>query len=185
MQEKVECPECGKLFGSEETLEEHVNLEHDGKSSLEDKQFEFKVPSLGRYWNRSFGLGLLTGVLLTATAFSGYIYWNSLDHSQEVTVTVLTCDNCSYGKFRNATDRMFKTEYREVDFQSSEGQQLIQKYSLNHVPGFIFNGTQLERADNFTRVRNTLGEFEDAYVIPDDRVETAQRLSDGFELKGQ
>lgn len=185
MQEKFECPECGKLFGTEETFEEHVDLEHGGEVSVEENQFDIQLPDFGKYWNRSFGIGFLVGILLTVSAFSGFLYWDSMDHRQKVPVTVVTCDNCTYQQFRTATDRMFRAEYNEVDYDTEEGQELIERYNLQYVPGFIFEGSKLEQAENFTRVRNSLVSFEENYVIPDEGAETAQRLSKGFTLEGQ
>ena len=183
MEEKLECPECGKLFGEEETLEEHFELEHDSEPVIEEKGIEIEFPDFRKYWNRSLSLGFLVGILMTAAAFSGFLYWDSMDHRQKVPITVVTCDNCTYQQFRTATDRMFRAEYNEVDYDSEEGQRLIQKYNLKHIPGFIFDGPKLEKAENFTRVRNSVVSFEDAYVIPDEGAETAQRLSKGFELE--
>lgn len=133
----------------------------------------------GKYLNFSFGLGLLAGIFIASTAFSGYIYWDSLDHRTTVPITVVTCDSCDYERFRNATDRMLKTEYSEVDYQSTKGQELIQKHNLKYVPGFVFDREQLEKAENFTSIRSTLAESEDAYIIPDEGIEVAQRLSEG------
>lgn len=136
----------------------------------------------GKYANLSFGLGLLAGILIASTAFSGYIYWDSLDHRTTVPITVVTCDSCEYEKFKDATDRMLKTQYREVDYRSEEGQKLIQEHNLEYVPGFIFEGEQLEKAGNFTSLETTLVDSGNAYVIPDEGTEVAQRLSEGENL---
>lgn len=133
----------------------------------------------GKYANISFGLGLLIGVFLASTAFSGYMYWDSLDHRTTVPITVVTCDSCEYERFKDATDRMLKTQYREVDYQSEEGQTLIQEHNLKYIPGFVFSGEQLENAENFSSMQSTLVDSKDAYVIPDEGMEVAQRLSKG------
>lgn len=134
---------------------------------------------LNKYTNISFIFGLLIGILLTSTAVSGYLYWDSLDHRTSVPITIVTCDSCEYERFTNATDRMIKAEYREVDYQSPEGQELIQEYNLKYIPGFIFERGPLEKAENFTSMRTTLAESDGAYLLPDEGIEAAQRLSKG------
>lgn len=184
-EEKFECPECGKVFGSEETLKDHSKMEHGRIARIKEdpvEELREQMPDFRKFLNASFGLGLLIGIILTSAAFGGYLYWESLDHRTEVPIKVVTCDNCSYDKFQRATDRMFKTSYTEVDYQSEEGQQLIQKYNLKYVPGFVFNRS-VENAVNFSRVKPSLVEFDDAYVIPDEGVTIAQRLSDGRSLE--
>jgi len=143
------------------------------------KTIQGQFSRFGKYANISFGLGLLIGVFLTSTAFSGYMYWDSLDHRTSVPVSVVTCDSCEYDRFREATDKMLKTEYREVDYQSERGQALVEKYGLKYIPGFIFDREQLEKAENFSSMQSTLATAEDAYVIPDEGMEVAQRLSKG------
>lgn len=183
---RFKCSECGKLFGSEDTFREHSELEHQGEAEIESaetwKIMFSRFKSAGNSLSSSFAGGLLVGLIIASAAFSGYIYWDSMDHRTTVPVTVLTCDSCEYDKFKDATDRMFKAQYREVDYQSDEGQQLIQKHNLKYVPGFIFDAGQLEKAENFTSVKPTLVESQDGYVIPDEGVEVAQRLSKGKAL---
>lgn len=176
-EKQFKCSECDKVFGEKETLEEHSRLEHGEKPVVEKTRIP--VPNLGKYLNISFGLGLLIGVLLSSAAFSGYLYWDSLDHRTQVPVTVVTCEECEWNRFQESTDRMFRTSYREVDYQSEEGQKLIEEHNLKYIPGFIFDKEKLEQTGNFTAVEPALVEFEDAYVIPDEGVETAQRLSEG------
>ncbi|MBC5792581.1 MAG: hypothetical protein H8Z69_00935 [Nanohaloarchaea archaeon] len=141
-----------------------------------------KIVRIGkRYVNRSFGLGLAFGVILSSMILVAGP--TVLEESKiSVPVTVVTCDNCSYGKFQNATDRMFNADYNEVNYESEKGQELTQKYELNYVPAFIFD-RKVENAEAFNRVKPTLVEFEDAYVIPDAGVKVAQRLSEGISLK--
>lgn len=190
--ERYECPECGKLFGSEETLEEHTELEHGSQLVMETPEMAEELEALKKALSRmkpgsgsSFIYGFFAGALLVAAAVGGVNYWQSLDHRTTVPVTVVTCDNCSYGRFQNATDRMFNARYTEVDYRTERGQELIQKYNLKYVPGFIFDRKQLEKAENFDRVRSVLVKFDDAYVVPDERTMVAQRLSEGKRIDRQ
>ena len=182
--ERFKCPECGKIFGQEETFREHADIEHEGIISVDEARetVRTRFSKIRDEIDLSFGLGLLIGILMTSAAFSGYIYWDSMDHRTSVPITVVTCDNCEYDRFKSATDRMFKTNYKEVDYKSEEGQRLIERYNLKYVPGFIFDRVQLEKAENFTSVRSTLVQSEEAYIIPDEGVEVAQRLSKGITL---
>ncbi len=184
MAEEHQCPKCGKNFSTDELLQEHARIEHSGpvKPLEEGLQVPAQIASLRRFLNMSFFMGLVLGLLISGLALSGFMYWQSLDHRVEVPVTVVTCENCSYGRFINTTDRMFNARYEEVDYQSERGQELIQKYNLNYVPGFIFDD-RVEKAEYFARAKPALVEFEDAYVIPDTGLMTAQRLSDGKELR--
>lgn len=184
MDEDYECPECGRHFGSADTFEAHIDHEHSG--SLEtDETLDLDI---GKVWkrarshlNRSFALGLILGLVVASAGFSGYLYWDSLDHRTTVQVTVVTCDNCSYDRFKTATDRIFKTEYEEVDYESERGQELVQEYNAKYVPLFIFD-RKVEKAENFYRVESILVEFENAYVLPDKSPRAAQRLSNGTSL---
>jgi hypothetical protein len=101
--------------------------------------------------------------------------------SSEVSITVVTCENCSYNRFTTATDRIFDASYREVDYQSEKGQQIMQKYDIRYVPGFVFS-KNVEDAANYTGVAHQLVAFEDAYVLSDTGDEVAQRFSSGFSL---
>lgn len=183
---RFKCSECGKIFGSEDTFEEHSMLEHQGEAETESAEswrlmFD-SLKSAGKKLRSSFMGGFLIGLIIASAAFSGYIYYDSIDKRTDVPVTVVTCESCEYEKFRDATDRMFKASYTEVDYRSEEGQRLIEKYDLKYVPGFIFDRKKLEKAENFTAVEPTLVKNEDAYVIPDEGVEVAQRLSTGIPL---
>lgn len=121
----------------------------------------------------------MTGFLVTASVIGGYTVMDGEDRA--VGITVVSCENCSYSKFRETTGELFPTEYREVGYRSEEGQRLIQKYELNYIPGFIFD-REVRDAENFTRIRSVLVEFDDAYVLPDRGIEAAQRVSDGIQL---
>lgn len=183
--EQHRCPECGKHFGSRETFDEHVDMEHSG-SVEPGEEFEIDLGKvrdrISAHLNRSFAIGLLLGILVASSGFSGYLYWDSLDHRTKVPITVVTCDNCTYEKFRTASDRIFNTRYNEVDYRSERGQELIQKYNIKYVPAFIFD-RKVEEAENFYRVKSILVKFEDAYVLPDRSPRAAQRLSNGTSLE--
>lgn len=173
---QVICSECGENFTSELYLKEHFKAEHPGKEFKPAKEKALELPG----FEKNFRNGVLTGFLAAAVlvlAFQGFQAYNY----NPVEVTVVTCDNCSYERFKGATDRYFETEYREVNWNSSRGQELVEKYDINYVPGFVFE-RDVEEAENFTRVRNALVEFEDAYVMSDQRNEAAQRFSKGFDL---
>lgn len=181
-EESFECSKCGEAFDSKEELKSHREEIHS--TSLDDltEKLNDKISGFRSNLNRSFALGLMAGILITSGVFSGFLYLNSLDYATTVPVTVVTCDSCEYDRFREATDRMFKTEYREVNYQSEEGQELIREHGLIYVPGFIFEGTQLEKAENFTSVESTLVKSGEDYVIPDAGIEVAQRLSSGINI---
>lgn len=187
MSEQYRCPDCGKNFGSEETFQEHMEIDHPGglnidTTRLPDLDPQQLIQKMRAYLNRSFALGLIIGLLIASAGFSGYLYWQSLDHRTPVPVTVVTCDSCTYDKFRTATDRIFNAKYREVNYQSEEGQRLIQKYNIKYVPAFIFD-KKVAETENFYRVKSILVEFDDAYVLPDRSPRAAQRLSNGTELQ--
>lgn len=174
--EKLRCGECGETFTSEEYLEEHYHVEHPGKTPSTDSGRDFGLPS----FEKNFRNGVLTGLLAAAAlivAFQGYQAYSY----NPVEVTVVTCDNCSYERFKGATERYFDVTYEEVDWDSNEGEEMIQRYNVNYIPAFIFE-KDVEERKNFTRVRNALVEFEDAYVMSDQRNEAAQRFSKGFNL---
>jgi hypothetical protein len=186
MDEDYECPECGKHFGSAETFQAHVDHEHSGELGMQTgSPVDFDTGRLRQRvrenLNRSFAMGLVIGLLIASAGFSGYIYWDSLDHRTTVPVTVVTCDNCSYDKFKTATDRIFKTNYEEVDYQSERGQELVNEYNAKYVPLFIFD-KKVDEAENFYRVESILVEFDNAYVLPDRSPRAAQRLSNGTSL---
>lgn len=146
-----------------------------------EKKVEDSIDPVKKFLNKSFGLGLLAGLLIATSVFSGYLYLDSLDHRTEVPITVITCEECNYEDFKKATDRMFNTNYREVNYKSEEGQELIQKYNLKYVPAFAFD-KKVENAKAFERTKSSLVKFEDAYVIPDEGRKVAQRLSEGKSL---
>lgn len=183
-EERFQCPECEKYFGSGETLREHARLEHSKTVQIVDESGRIGgfSKAFNPYLNKSLAIGLLLGIVISTTAFSGYTYWDSLDHRTPVPITVVTCENCSYSKFENATDRMFNAHYEEVNYQSSQGQQLINKYDINYVPAFIFD-KKAEKAGDFYKVKPILVEFKDAYVIPDRGDLVAQRYSEGIKLE--
>lgn len=183
--EMLRCPECGKNFGTEETFREHVKLEHS-KTVQARSEGRIRLKRLkglrNRYLNKSLLLGFILGFMIASAGFSGYMYWNSLDHRASGTVTVVTCENCTYDRFRTATDRIFNADYEEVKYDSDRGQQLIERYDLNYIPGFIFE-KKVEKAEDFYKIKNVLVEFDDSYVAPDRGIRVAQRMSSGFELQ--
>jgi len=145
---------------------------------------------LSEFLNKSFAVGLASGIVLSSIIFSGMLYWDSIDHREPVEITVVSCENCSYDKFSSATDRMFeqrfkeyKPVYREVDYRSEKGSNLVKRYDLNYVPGFIYE-SKISEAENFSIIENTLVEVNGSYVLPDKGIEVAQRLSDGKDLEG-
>jgi hypothetical protein len=184
--EHFQCSECGKVFGSEQTLRDHAKIEHGSRSIVDLSQNEVKTGDILKrvkpYFNMSFLLGFLTGMLVAAAAFYGYVYLDSGNSDATVPVTVVTCDNCSWDRFKGATSRMFNADYREIDYQSEQAEEMIQKYDINYIPAFIFS-KEIEEADNFTRIRNVLIEFDDAYVIPDQGIQTARYFSKGITLE--
>jgi hypothetical protein len=186
--ELVKCSACGDRFSSKELLKEHFRIEHSDLTysgpANQSQQGELmqKFDSHVRpHLNTSFFLGSIFGFLATIMLAHGYATYDDFTGPEPVEVTVVTCDNCSYGSFQNATSRLFKTDYREVNYQSDEGQQLIDKYSLNYVPGFIFE-KEVERRDNFSKIAVAVASFEDAYVVADKGNRVAQRLSQGKDL---
>ena len=186
--ELVKCSECGDRFGSSELLKEHFQIEHsDSKYSgpanqNQQRELMQKFNSdIRPHFNTSFFLGSIFGFIATIMLAQGYATYDDITGPEPVGVTVVTCDNCSYGRFQNATDRLFKAEYREVDYQSEEGQALVEKYSLNYVPGFIFD-KEVEQRANFSSIAVSVATFDDAYVISDTDIRVAQRLSTGKQL---
>lgn len=198
MKEEHRCGECGKNFGSEDTLEKHLEMDHSSSSDIGQEKVDRDLKP-----NREQVIGAMLGFLLAALFISGFNYVQEADFETEhdfpdikgeigsyyndlaeptVEITVVTCDNCSYSRFRDETDKLMKTEYREVDYRSKEGKKLIEKYDLSYAPGFIFE-KEVEKAENFTRIESVLIEFEDAYVLPAEGVEAAQRMSEGMELE--
>lgn len=198
MEDKHRCRECGKNFGSEDTLKKHLEMEHSSSPKVEQEKAGRDLRP-----DREQVIGAMLGFLLAALFISGFNYvqdadfeteYNLPDISEElgsyyndlteptVEITVVTCDNCSYSRFRDETDKLLKTEYREVDYQSDEGKELIEKYDLSYVPGFIFE-KKVEQAENFTRIESVLIKSDDAYILPAEGVEAAQRMSEGMELE--
>ena len=198
MPEEHRCGECGKNFGSEDILEKHEEIEHDTYAKEKrNKNINDLKP------DREQVIGAFLGFLLAAFFISGVNYVQSAEFDvgdtvpnigenlgsyydditePTVQITVVTCDNCSYSRFREETNSIMKADYREVDYRSEKGQKLVERYKLNHIPGFIFD-SEVERAENFTEIESILVEFEDAYIIPDKGIEAAQRMSDGKELE--
>lgn len=177
--QSVECPECGENFTEEKYLEEHFDVEHpDTELDLEQEQnLNLELPE----FKKSFRNGVLLGVLLTAGVLAAFYGYQAYSYDP-VDVTVVSCENCTYERFKGATERYFDVRYEEVNYESERGQELIEKYGLSYVPGFIFE-KEIEERSNFTRVRNALIENEDGYVMSDTRNEAAQRFSKGFSLE--
>jgi len=166
-------------FEAKKDLDGHKHSKNGSSLSKVKEIINNHFLELRKYLNVSFSIGLILGFLITSTVFSSYLYWNSIDHRTTVPVSVVTCNSCDYEKFRDATNRMVKTEYNEIDYQSEKGRELIQKHNLKYIPGFLFNAKQLQKAENFSSIEPTLVKSDNAYVIPDEGIEVAQRLSDG------
>lgn len=199
--EEHRCGECGKNFGSLETLHEHQEMEH-GDSVEENNE---GAPEIFEHlmFSREQLIGAVLGFILAGFFITGinYVQAAEIDFNErmesdfreplsktykdmttpEIEITVVNCENCSYSRFRKETDELMKANYREVDYESDEGQRLIEKYDLYYVPGFIFD-KEVEKTENFTRIESMLVEFDDAYVLPDKGFETAQRVSEGKSL---
>lgn len=175
-EEQLECSRCGEKFTSEKYLREHYSTEHPGKEPRLESASDFKLSE----FEKDFRSGVLTGLMIAAFAVVAFQGYQSYTYNP-VDVTVVTCENCSHERFKGATERYFDVRYEEVNWESSRGQELIEKYNANYIPLFVFE-KDVESHRNFTRVRNALVEFEDAYVMSDQRNEAAQRFSKGFNL---
>lgn len=174
--EELQCEDCGKVFTTKRTLQKHTKLEHG-----HEPEFSRKDVVLSDVLSREKILkGAVVGFLLAAVLIAGFVAFQELDSGSEDTVeiTVVTCENCSYQQFRNTTGSIFEVTYREVPYDSVESQELIRKYDIGYVPAFIFD-KEIQNRKNFTRINSTLKEFDDAYVLPDDRMPAAQRVSSG------
>ena len=180
-EENLECAECGEHLGNEELLREHYHLEHKGKRprSVKPSHPEYRK-FFSKHFNSSTAVGFLLGIMLTSSAIAGGIYVQDY-LEEEITVTVVTCENCTYERFKSRTDRMMVTDYKEVDYQSKKGEELIQRYNLTYVPGFIIE-KDVEEHENFTQIRNSVIKYDSSYVIRDKRSKVAQRFSEGFKL---
>lgn len=128
---------------------------------------------------REFLAGVAFGLLMAA---AGLQVASLHGGPHEITYTVVTCDNCSYEDFRTVSERILDPRFVEVSESSSRGKRLIEKYELNYVPGFIIE-KGVEEHKNFSRIRGSVVEFEDAYVVSDRGNEVAQRFSSGKELQ--
>lgn len=184
MKEDIECSECGRLFGSKKIFKKHSEFEHDGEAEIvRDKDLELPKPS---FLGKRFFAGFLVGVLLTGSiAAAGFYFMDEVVQPEPVEVTVLTCENCDHSDFINANDRLMESEYRTVDYQSEEGQQLLDKYGIRYVPGFIFS-KNVERQPVFPRINASLIEREDGYILSDvEDNNVAQRMTqNGTVLEG-
>lgn len=180
------CDECDKIFASKDGLRRHSRVEHDHEPSFtEVREIRLKELFSRDKLIRGFAAGfLLAAITLTIFAATQESVSTTPEETPEpVDITVLTCENCTYQEFRDTTDPLFETEYREVNYNSSEGRELIEKYSIGFIPAFIFD-KDVENRANFTRINSTLRKFDDAYVLPDGRMPAAQRVSSGgFELR--
>lgn len=180
--EFFKCSECGGLFDSEELLKDHFDVKHSNTTykgpAVEETSWKDHLKKIKPYLNTSLGLGFVLGVLFTAAVLGGVAAYDSFRGPEPVDVTVVTCEDCNYDRFKNATDRIFKVNYNEVNYQTSEGQDLVERYGLEHVPGFILD-KNVENHENFTQIRSNVVNIEDSYVLD---VEAAQRFSDGQDL---
>jgi len=176
------CSECGNLFDSEELLKDHFNVKHPNSKyagpAVEETGLKDYLSKVKPHLNLSFGIGLVLGVLLTTAIFGGAAAWNSFIGPQPVDVTVVTCEECNYERFQNATDRMFNANYKQVNYQTDEGQEFVERYNLEYVPGFILEKS-VGNHENFTQIRPNVISMENGYVLD---IEAAQRFSDGEEL---
>lgn len=173
------CRECGEKHESLEELEEHHSLHHPGKEFVgpDSKKTAFmkaaeRAADLTPY---RFVTGFLVGFLVCLTVLN---LPGILASQQKVDFTVVTCENCSYDRFRTVSGELFEARFTEVDHRSSRGIRLIEKYNLNYVPGFIIE-KEVENHENFSQIRGSVVEFEDAYVLSDRGNEVAQRFSSG------
>ena len=180
-----ECPHCEKVFDYRDSLDKHLDLKHSLEKELEyldSNRFKEGFRKFKEIVNTSFQTGFVLGVLITSLVFSGFIYTDYFDQDTEVPVKVVTCEDCDYSAFEEATERMFRTSYTEVDYQSEEGQELIEQYEISYIPGFIY-GEEIEQAENFTAVHPNLVEYDEGYRLSQRDQQPAQRLSNGFELE--
>lgn len=178
---KLRCEECGKIFTNRRTLQKHAKLDHDHE--VEFSRTDVELSDL--FSGKKLLKGAAIGFLLTAVLIAGFVALQELDSDSEeaVEITVLTCENCSYQQFQNTTGAIFDVKYRELPYNSTEGEELIQRYDIGYIPAFIFD-TEVEDRANFTRINSTLKNFDHAYVLPDGRMPAAQRVSSGgFELR--
>lgn len=180
-EEELKCNECGEILGSRETVEEHFDLEHSGKEVDFERMTQAGSFEVSKYFNRNAAIGFFLGVILTAGAIAGGSYLQ--ERMEDTTrITVVTCEDCTYERFKTTTDRMIEADYREVSYQSAEGEKLTQKYNLSYVPGFIYPKS-IEEHENFSQMRNALIKHGDAYVMSDSPIRKAQRFSEGKDLK--
>lgn len=176
----LRCEECGEVHETREALEAHREVQHGTSASGESSAKTFSLgfePVLERFPYR-FLTGLLTGLAVAAVAVH---LPGAVDGVDPVRVTVVSCGDCEYGRFVNVTDRMFHARFVEEPYNSSRGRRLVEKYNIRYVPGFIFDRSVSER-ENFSRITNSLVEFEDAYVVSDRGNRVAQRFTEGREL---
>lgn len=125
--------------------------------------------------------GFLGALLVTLIVSSGLFVIDSIE-KDSYRVTVVTCETCEYPEFRDKMAPLFDLEYYEIDVNSSKGKNMVERYDLIYVPGFIFE-KDIRNADNFSRIGSYLNEFQDSYAVPDTEVPTAQRLSEGRHLE--
>ena len=183
---ELKCSKCGNHFSSEELLREHFKVKHSDSEFVEPEdgsKIADVTSSLNEHVNYSTLAGFLLGVVITSTSIGGAMFLQDM-MKEQTDITVVTCSNCSYERFKTVTDRMFDTNYKEVDYESTRGKKLIEKYNLKHIPGFIYEKS-IEDRENFTQVRNSLVKFEDAYVMSDEGEEISQRFSEGIRINNQ
>lgn len=181
MEDRVSCPKCGEVHSSWDSLEEHYTVEHDGEleANTKDKKVFSSLKSFLTGHDLKFLAGVFVGSFITAMIFVAPAH---LDQQEPVKVTVVSCEGCDYERFVNVTDRQFDVQYVELDYQSDRGMRKIEKYNRSYVPAFIFDRS-VEDRENFTSIRNSVVEYEDAYVLSDRGVEVAQRFSTGKALE--
>lgn len=174
MTDEQECSKCQKFFSTKDLLAEHLKREHSDYETPRNQRF---LPT-SKFFDRDILKGFIVGALLTCILIAGYSGLQGF--SSTVEITVIGCDNCSYGEFRNSTDSILESPvYREIDYRSKEASDLINRFDVDYVPAFVFS-EEVERSENFTRISAVMNKVGDSYVL---HRSPAERYSEGFRLE--